>query len=344
MMTDAAAPATPLVAPVRPERLAGEDLLRRRLAWLRWKAVDNTDKYLIAFEANMIRRGVRVSWARHAADAEAELKAIIARHGSPAVPQAGPLCRELGLAAEPSAGSPPFVLLEADYAMADPGGLFFYGRPRLGDGPAAVLVAVDRLLPAVQDLSTLLSCPAPGIRNGDWWTVFAPSGTHPLYVIVVDNGRSDVMAHPAVREVMRCVRCSGCADRAQATGAADRPLPHEAVSMPYAGGFRQHIAGSFEEPADSGLRHGCPVMIDFKKLLLINRRRAAEHNLSVRPRLFYFLWKTAVLRRGLIGSSGRTLPYFTHVLFNKSEKGLRTECAAARKPFNRLWRERMHIN
>jgi len=344
MMIDAAAPATPRVAPARPARLAGDDLLRRRLAWLRWKAVDNTDKYLIAFEANMIRRGVKVSWARHAADTDAELKTLIARHGSPAVPQPGPLCRELGLVKEPSAGSRPFVLLEADYAIADPGGLFFYRQPRLGDGPAAVLVPVDRLLPALPDLTTLLSCPAPGITNGDWSTAFAPPGTHPLYVIVVDNGRSDVMAHHAVREVMRCVRCSGCADRARANGAADRPLPYEAVSMPYARGFREHIAGSFEEPADSGLSKGCPVNIDFKKLLLINRRRATEHNLPARPRLFYYLWKTAVLRRGLIGSSGKTLPYFTHVLFNKSEKGLRTECAAARKPFNRLWRERMHIN
>ena len=52
---------------------------KRRVAFTRWKALENLDKYLIEFEANFIRSGGKVLWAQDAAEACTEIMAIVNR-------------------------------------------------------------------------------------------------------------------------------------------------------------------------------------------------------------------------------------------------------------------------
>jgi len=58
------------------------ELARQRAAFLKWKVLENLDKYLLEFEANFIRRGGKVIWAQNATEAMDEIVAIMKRAGA----------------------------------------------------------------------------------------------------------------------------------------------------------------------------------------------------------------------------------------------------------------------
>lgn len=74
------------------------ELARRRAAFIRWKAIENLDNYLIEFEANFIRSGGKIIWAQDAEEARKEILNIISRSGSKMVVKSKSLTtEEIGL-------------------------------------------------------------------------------------------------------------------------------------------------------------------------------------------------------------------------------------------------------
>lgn len=55
------------------------DLARQRAAYTRWKVNENLDKYLIDFEASVLRKGGKVVWAYDASNALQEIEQILVR-------------------------------------------------------------------------------------------------------------------------------------------------------------------------------------------------------------------------------------------------------------------------
>src|SRR6187549_1439680 len=53
------------------------EIARQRGAFIRWKAIENLDKYLIEFEANFIKNGGKIIWADDATEAMNEIVAIM---------------------------------------------------------------------------------------------------------------------------------------------------------------------------------------------------------------------------------------------------------------------------
>src|SRR3989338_3072928 len=58
---------------------------RERASMLKAKVIDNLDKYLIEFEANFIRRGGKVIWARDAEEANQEILKVLKRFNTKTV-------------------------------------------------------------------------------------------------------------------------------------------------------------------------------------------------------------------------------------------------------------------
>jgi L-lactate dehydrogenase complex protein LldF len=88
----------------------------------------------------------------------------------------------------------------------------------------------------------------------------------------------------------------------------------------------------------------CPVKIDMSNLILHNRKLFAEDGQSPRSeKLFYFLWKKAMLKRDVM--NWKTLKAGKHILakIHKSPKGLRIMPKAATRSFNDQWREKMNF-
>ena len=79
------------------------------------------------------------------------------------------------------------------------------------------LVGVEKIIPKFRDLEVflqLLPRSATGERMNPYnsiWTGVAPgSGPREFHVVLLDNGRSDILADPESRETLDCIRCGAC--------------------------------------------------------------------------------------------------------------------------------------
>jgi len=155
-----------------------------------------------------------------------------------------------------------------------------------------VLVGIEKILPADRDLALFLNLLARS-ATAQHLTVYneftrgpraagQPDGPDELHVVLVDNGRTDVLASDC-REILRCIRCGACLNVCpvyrQAGGHAYRsvyPGPVGAVLSPLL------LGKNFPQKADlpkasslCGACHEvCPVDIPIPDLLLRLRDKA----------------------------------------------------------------------
>ena len=79
------------------------------------------------------------------------------------------------------------------------------------------VLGIEKLVPTWQDLGVflqLLPRSATAERMNPYtsmWTGVTPGdGPQEFHLILLDNGRSDVLADPVGRQALRCIRCSAC--------------------------------------------------------------------------------------------------------------------------------------
>jgi L-lactate dehydrogenase complex protein LldF len=79
------------------------------------------------------------------------------------------------------------------------------------------VTGIEKIVPTVADLEIMLQL-LPRSSTGErmnpytsMWTGVTPDdGPQEVHVVLVDNGRSKVLADPVGREVLRCLRCAAC--------------------------------------------------------------------------------------------------------------------------------------
>jgi L-lactate dehydrogenase complex protein LldF len=159
------------------------------------------------------------------------------------------------------------------------------------------LVGIEKILPRDRDLPLLLNLLGRS-GTGQQLTVYTefitgpkspaqPDGPEEMHVILVDNGRTEVLASEC-RDILRCIRCGACLNVCpvyrQASGHAYRsvyPGPVGAVLSPLLAGDK--FAEKADLPKASSLcgacNEVCPVNIPIPDLLLRLRNRAKEENI-----------------------------------------------------------------
>jgi L-lactate dehydrogenase complex protein LldF len=198
------------------------------------------------------------------------------------------------------------AFLEADlgisgvnFGVADTGGLCICtneGNGRLTTTMPRVHVAMmgmERIVPTVADLGVMLQMLARS-ATGQNLTVYTniihgprprdgeraeSDGPDELHVVLVDNGRSKVLASE-VAEILYCIRCGACLNvcpvyqqiGGHAYGSV-YPGPLGAVLTPALWGQDRHAELPHASTLCGACRDVCPVRIDIPKLLL--RLRAA---------------------------------------------------------------------
>jgi L-lactate dehydrogenase complex protein LldF len=174
------------------------------------------------------------------------------------------------------------------------------GNIRLSTSAPRVHVAfvgIEKLLPRFSDLSTFLSLTsraATGQRLGTFVSLIQGprqpgevDGPESVHVVLVDNGRSSVLADSEAWETLRCVRCAACLNAC--------PVYRQTGGHPYGYVYSGPI-GSILAPGLIGLDQSkplpyasslcgacaevCPVKIPIPKLLLTWRNRAVEQGLQ----------------------------------------------------------------
>ena len=96
-----------------------------------------------------------------------------------------------------------------------------------------VVTGIEKVIPRLEDLAVLwpvlaTSGTGPGdydLRHADWWSAAAgrSGGPEEFHVVLVDNGRSQLLADAEQREVLHCIRCGACLD---VSGLPPRGRPH----------------------------------------------------------------------------------------------------------------------
>ncbi len=111
----------------------------------------------------------------------------------------------------------------ANFLIAETGGVCVVesegnGRMCLTLAKTLITVAgIDKVLPRYEDLEVMLQVlprSATGERmnpyNSIWTGVTAGDGPEAFHVILLDNGRTDVLADEAGRQTLHCIRCGAC--------------------------------------------------------------------------------------------------------------------------------------
>lgn len=341
----------------------------KRAAFTRWKTIENLDKYLIEFEANFIKRGGKLIWALDAKNAVEEISVLIKnsdsvsiqknKHGIISEIQLDKIIATRELSKKNSA-----CIAEANFLSADPGAICVMDTDEIfiSAKKKIVVAGIDRMIPSLNDLDLFLSLQSvyqfQSLLTAVNQIYFGPSPNNDdssfneLILVLVDNGRSKLMSDEIARQALWCTGCGAC----RYTDVLFRTIGKDvfpsyisgtvaAAQLPYRDDFKNHFHLAEAQPLDGYSSEVCPVGIDFNKIFLHARKQFVENKMNSKSeKWFYFFWKKAMLKRSLINLKGvRTTGYFVNILFNKSEKGLRTMREPAAESFNQLWRKRMKI-
>jgi len=220
-----------------------------------------------------------------------------------------------------------------NFAVAETGSLVIVtneGNADLGTSLPPLHVAcvgIEKLVPTLDDaavLLRLLARSATGQAASAYTSVLTgPRPGGELHVILVDNGRSRLLASPGHRRALRCIRCGACLNTCPVYrragghaygGAVGGPIGsvlaplREASALPYA----SSLCGSCTAV--------CPVRIDLHEQLLAWRREApaappgllrgarVAAALMERPRLYRAAGRAARLLWPLLRRAGRRGP------------------------------------
>jgi L-lactate dehydrogenase complex protein LldF len=177
----------------------------------------------------------------------------------------------------------------ANFALADSGGLVICtneGNADLGMALPPLHVAclgIEKVLPRAADLPVLLRLLARS-ATGQAITAYTshvhgprPGGA--LHVVLVDNGRSALLADPALRGALACIRCGACLN----TCPVYRRSGGHSYGTPVAGPIgsvlepardpRGHASLPFACSLCGSCREVCPVRIDLPGALVALRSR-----------------------------------------------------------------------
>ncbi|MBL0097582.1 MAG: lactate utilization protein [Bacteroidetes bacterium] len=87
-----------------------------------------------------------------------------------------------------------------------------------------------------------------------------------LYVILLDNGRSEVLGHEQQRQAMTCIKCGACQSVCpvyRTAGVAEFPSPIAAVTLPLMGADHKHLSQA--STLCGACKDVCPVKIDIPR-------------------------------------------------------------------------------
>ncbi len=186
----------------------------------------------------------------------------------------------------------------ANFAVADTGTLVVVesegnGRMCLTLPETLVsVVGIEKVLPTWDDLGTFLQL-LPRSSTGErmnpytsmWTGVHPGDGPQEVHVVLIDNGRSHVLADPLGRQALRCIRCSACLNVCpvyERTGGhaygSVYPGPIGAILNPQLRGTASDVDKSL--PYASSLCGACfevcPMRIDIPSLLVHLRSKVVD--------------------------------------------------------------------
>lgn len=174
-------------------------------------------------------------------------------------------------------------------------------------------------------------------------------GPEEMYVILLDNGRTNILKDPVQRESLYCIRCGACLNACpvykniggHAYGVTYSG-PIGSVITPNLNGMEEFKHLSYASSLCGNCTEVCAVKINLHELLLHNRKEAVEEGYTgFGERSAWKIWKIASLNRAMMNlGSGPLKNKVVNSLFKGWAKH-RSGLEFSQKTFNQLWKERL---
>jgi L-lactate dehydrogenase complex protein LldF len=204
----------------------------------------------------------------------------------------------------------------ANFLVADSGMVALTtneGNGRLGSSLPrihVVVTGIEKVIPRTEDLAVLwptLARSAVGQSIACYNTLVGgprtadePDGPEEFHVVLLDNGRSELLADAEQRDVLHCIRCGACLNVCpvfQKIGGHSYGTvyggPIGSVLTPHLSGLNKFQHLSFASSLCGACTNACPVKIDLHHHLLHNRRnavRSADRPWSERLAFRFWSW------------------------------------------------------
>ncbi len=173
-------------------------------------------------------------------------------------------------------------------------------------------------------------------------------GPEEMYVVLLDNNRSNILADPKQRESLYCIRCGACLNACPVyknigghSYGATYSGPIGSVITPHLQGLEEYKHLSFASSLCGNCTEICAVKINLHELLLLNRYESVEEGYTTfSEKMAWKIWKIASLKRSIMNiSNGNIKSKLVNSLFKDWTKH-RTGLHFSKKSFNEMWKER----
>ncbi len=189
-----------------------------------------------------------------------------------------------------------------NFAIAETGSIVIVeneGNARLTTSVPPVHIAVmgmEKVIPRIEDLGVflkLLPRAATGQRSSSFVSLISgprqpdePEGPDEFHLVIVDNGRTGVLADPELRSTLRCIRCGACLNTCpvyQQVGGHSYGWvysgPIGSVLNPALLGIEEAKILPFASSLCGACGEACPVKIPLPQQLVTLRERAVARGL-----------------------------------------------------------------
>jgi len=252
----------------------------------------------------------------------------------------------------------------ANFIVADIGGIAITeneGNARLSCAwpkTHIVITGIEKVIPSITDLALfwpLLATYGTGQKITVYNSVISGpkqvnenDGPEEMYVILLDNGRTNLLANEKARESLYCIKCGACLNACPVYKNVGGHTYNTTYSGPIGSVITPHLKEmddwkhlSYASSLCGNCTEVCAVKINLHELLLENRNEAVEDGASsFGEKVAWKFWKRAMLNRRMMNMGSGKIKSWVVNSFVKSWKQNRSELDFPKKSFNQLWKER----
>ncbi|MEY4553404.1 MAG: hypothetical protein RL099_1732 [Bacteroidota bacterium] len=252
----------------------------------------------------------------------------------------------------------------ANFLIADVGGIAITENEGNGRLSCAwpkthiAVVGIEKMIPSIHDIPLfwpLLATYGTGQKVTVYNSILTgpkqageSDGPEEMFVILLDNGRTNLLANPTAREALYCIRCGACLNACPVyknigghSYETTYSGPIGKVITPYLSGVDEYKHLSNASSLCGNCTEVCPMRINLHELLLDNRHEAVTQGTStLAERVAWKAWMVASLNRPMMNMGNGKMKNW---VVNKVFKGWavhRSELDFTPKTFNEMWKEK----
>jgi L-lactate dehydrogenase complex protein LldF len=219
-----------------------------------------------------------------------------------------------------------------------------------------VIAGLEKVIPSLTDLGLfwpLLATYGTGQRITVYNTIITgprqpgePDGPEDMILILLDNGRTNILANAKARESLYCIRCGACLNACPIYKNIGGHSYGTTYSGPIGSVITPHLKDmgewkhlSYASSLCGNCTEVCAVKINLHELLLDNRYDAVKGGYAtLSEKIAWKLWKKASLSRGWMNIGNPGLKNWLVKKAFKAWTAHRDELEFAPKTFNQRWK------